>query len=319
MGDGLRTVRLVSGDEATVAAVRAAVGGMSGYGFVASKSADELVAEPSAKGARKGGAVAGDVLLLDARLAGANVYEVCRQLVGKTRCRTWILVDEGNRFADGIAHFCGATGTIAKPLSAAALRKALESGPGAKPAAAPEAARSTKPKSPAFPEALLRDLSGGVDHEVVTALTDPESNLFNYAFLNYKLDEEVKRAQRFGQPLSCVMVGFEGEVSTQVLRELSGIFLQASRDTDVLGRFDVSSFLFFLPSTGPDGAQVMARRVQEEARKQGLRDLVGDPLSISVGIASMPHPEVRRREDLFARARRAFVEAQKTGGVVTSA
>lgn len=309
MGDGLRTVRLVSGDESTVAAARAAVGGLTGFGLAVHASADELASKPP---------VSGDVLLLDSRMAGANVYEVCRQLVGKTRCRTWIVVDEGNRYADGIAHFCGATGTVARPLSTASLRKALETG-AAKSAPAPEASRTGKPKSPAFPETLLRDLSGAVDHELVTTLTDPESNLFNYAFLNYKLDEEVKRAQRFGQPLSCVMVGFEGEVSTQVLRELAGIFLSASRDTDVLGRFDASSFLFFLPSTGPDGAQVMARRVQEEAKKQGLRDVVGDPLAISVGIASMPHPEVRRREDLFARARKAFVEAQKTGGVVTSA
>jgi diguanylate cyclase (GGDEF)-like protein len=310
MGDGLRTVRLVSSDESTVAAARAAVGGLTGWGFAAHDDAKALASKPP---------VAGDVLLLDSRIGGENVYEVCRRLVGKTRCRTWIVVDEGNRYADGIAHFCGATGTLARPLSTGSLRKALESGPASKAPAAPEAARSSKAKSPAFPEALLRDLSGAVDHELVTTLTDPESNLFNYAFLNYKLDEEVKRAQRFGQPLSCVMVGFEGEVSTQVLRELSGIFLSASRDTDVLGRFDASSFLFFLPSTGPDGAQVMAKRVQEEAKKQGLRDLVGDPLSISVGIASMPHPEVRRREDLFARARKAFVEAQKTGGVVTSA
>jgi diguanylate cyclase (GGDEF)-like protein len=308
MGDGLRTVRLVSNDESLIASAKAAASGLAGFEFAAVKSHEELL---------KQAPTAGDVLLLDGRMSGANVYDVCRQLAGKTRCRTYVVVEKSNRTAEGIAHFCGATGTLARPLSGADLRRVLGANEAARPQL-PQASRTSEPKSPSFPDALLRDLSGAVDQNVVTALVDPETSLFNYAYLNYKLDEEFKRAQRFGQPLSCVMLGFEGECSDAVLRELAGIFLSASRDTDVLGRFDVASFLFFLPSTGPDGAQIMAKRVQDEARKHGLRDLVGDPLSIAVGISTMPHPQIARREDLFARARKAFLEAQKTGGVVTS-
>lgn len=307
MGDGLRTVRLVSNDESLSASTKAAAAGLTGFEYVWVKSHEELLAKPP---------VAGDVLLLDGRLSSANVYEACRLLVGKTRCRTFIVIDRDNRVAQGIAHFCGATGTLSRPVSAAELRKLLGAAERERPQL-PQAARGSE-KTPHFPEALLHDLSGTADSSVVSALLDPETRLFNFAFLNYKLDEEFKRAQRFNHPLSCVMLGFEGECSAGVLRELAGIFLLASRDTDVLGRFDLSSFLFLLPSTGPDGAQIMARRVQEEARRHGLRDLVGDPLAISVGISTMPHPAVARREDLFSRARTAFVEAQKTGGVVTS-
>ncbi len=308
MGDGLRTVRLVSGDESLSASIKAAASGLAGFEFAWVKQHGDLLAKPP---------VAGDVLLLDGRLGSANVYEVCRQLVGKTRCRTYIVVEKDNRVAEGIAHFCGATGVLQRPVSAADLRKLLSATERERPALQ-QAARGNE-KSANFPDALLRDLSGASDQSVVAALVDPETQLFDYAFLNYKLDEEFKRAQRFGTPLSCVMLGFEGECSKKVLHQLAGIFLSASRDTDILGRFDVSSFLFFLPSTGPDGAQIMARRVQEAARTQGLCDLVGDPLSIAVGISSMPHPKVGRREDLFSRARAAFLEAQKSGGVVTSA
>jgi GGDEF domain-containing protein len=114
------------------------------------------------------------------------------------------------------------------------------------------------------------------------------------------------------------MLGFEGQASAQVLAELTGIFLQTSRDTDVLGRFDENSFLFLLTHTGPDGAQVMAKRVQEMAQEQRLSDLVGDALQISVGIAFHPHPDVHKKEDLFAAARKAFLAARnKGGGVVT--
>ena len=112
------------------------------------------------------------------------------------------------------------------------------------------------------------------------------------------------------------MLGFEGQASDEILRELAGIFLAASRDTDVLGRFDESSFLFLLPNTGPDGARAMAERVGATAEERGLKDLVGDSLALSVGISSCPHPEIRRREDLYQRARQAFFSARAEGGGV---
>lgn len=309
MPDGLRTIRLVSSDESLVAAARSAVKQLGGYEFASTKASSDLVLKPP---------VAGDVILLDAAMREGNVYEICRSLLGRTRCRTFIVVDRDHRYAQGIAHFCGATGTLEKPLSAAGLRQALDASGAPRPEL-PHTTRSDEPKQPVLPQQLLRDLSGAVDTSLVSALTDPETNLFNYSYLNYKLDEEFKRAQRFTQPLSLVMLGFEGEASEQTLRELSGIFLSASRDTDLLGRFDASSFLFLLPSTGPDGAQIMAKRVEEQARQANLRDLVGDPLQLSVGIAFCPHALVRRREDLFGRARKALLDAQKVGGGVVTA
>jgi diguanylate cyclase (GGDEF)-like protein len=308
MADGLRTVRVLTGDESLLASARAAVRGLEGWELEGCASARELLERPP---------VAGDVILVDVHLGGENAYEACRRLAGRTRCRTFVVVEAGNTLADGIARFCGATGTLQLPLTAAGVRAELER---AAPLAERPESRRDQPREPVLPAALLVDLSGSTDESVVAAVTDQETGLFNYAFLGFKLDEEFKRAQRFGQPLSCVMLGFEGQADEQVLRELAGVFLCASRDTDVLGRFDESAFLFLLPGTGQDGAGIMARRVEELAAERGLRDLVGDRLALAVGISCSPHPEVRRKEDLFARAREAFLAARaEGGGVVTSA
>lgn len=309
MGDGLRTIRVVTTDETLIASARAAAQALEGWEVVTATSVDDLMRVPP---------VAGDVLLLDAWARGGNVYESCRKLTGKTRCRTFVVVEHDNAFADAIARFCGATGVLRRPLVPSKLREAFQAGALPRAPLATEGRGSDK-KGAQLPEELLLDLAGKPDENLVTALADPQTSLFNFAFLNYKLDEEYKRARRFETPLSCVMLGFEGQASESVLRELAAIFLETSRDTDILGRFDESSFLFLLPNTGPDGATVMARRVGEMARARALRDLVGDPLSISVGIASCPHPDVRRREDLFARARRAYVEASADGGGVVTA
>ena len=308
MGNAVRSLRVVTGDESLLASARGAAKALKGFECSAAASSREVLERPTAEG---------DLILIDGRLSSENAYEACRRLTGKTRCRIYVVVEAQNPFASAIARFCGATGTLELPLTTGVLRSAIERG--APERERPEERRDAKRANEA-PAALFADLSGARDEGVIAAVTDPETGLYNYAFLGFKLDEEFKRAQRFGQPLACVMLGFEGQAGEDVLRELAGVFLCASRDTDVLGRFDESSFLFLLPGTGQDGAQIMARRVEELASERGLRDLVGDPRAFAVGIASAPHPEVGRKEDLFARARAAFVEARaEGGGVVTSA
>ena len=301
-------VRLVTSDESLLASVRAAVTGLDGWSIMEPQTVEDLVASQPESG---------DVILLDAWLKTENVYESCRRLTGRTGCRTFVVTDDRNGLAHEIATFCGATGTIERPLSGERLR-ALFEGNERGVRVLPEESREEDSER-ALPERMLQDLVGDGAHRLIDALVDPETGLFSYDYLSFKLDEEYKRSRRFDLPLSCVMLGFEGQVDDEVLGALAAIFLNASRDTDVLGRFDQSSFLFFLPNTGPDGAQVMARRIREEAETEGLRDLVGDRLTIAVGISTCPHPDVEQREDLFTRARKAFLEAQRDGGVVLHA
>jgi len=304
MPEGSRTIRIVTNDEALFAATRGAASSLAGWKIAEPQTTEDLlVARPEP----------GDLILVDAWLRTENVYESCRRLTGKTRCRTFVVTDDRNVLAESIASFCGATGTLQRPISGEKLRAIVEASL-APTSKLPTDDRGSPESERILPEALLRDLSGDGSNRLIDALTDPETGLFGYGYLVFKLDEEFKRARRFEHPLSCVMLGFDGQADESVLAALAGIFLGASRDTDVLGRFDQSSFLFFLPNTGPDGAEVMARRIQIAAQEEGLRDLVGDPLELSVGISFFPHPEIRRREDLLTRARQAFLSGQ--GGIV---
>ena len=308
MPEQKRYVRIVTHDESLFATTRGAVAGLEGWEISEPQSVEDLLAKKHGPS---------DVILLDAWLRTENVYESCRRLTGKTRCRTYIVTDARNGFAEELAAFCGATGTLQRPISGERLRTLLADGENEKRHLPTE--QRGAPVEHALPERLLRDLVGASSHRLIDALTDPETGLYNYDYLGYKLDEEFKRSRRFEQPLSCVMLGFDGQVEEAVLARLSSIFLNASRDTDILGRFDLSSFLFLLPNTGPDGAAVMARRIREAAESEGLHDLVGDRLQIAVGISTSPHPAVKKREDLFARARAAFHAAQRDGGVVIHA
>ena len=307
MTDGLRTIHLVTTDDSLAHSARQAVSELSGWSLAHTSEFAELLESPP---------VASDVVLLDKWLRGGNVYEQLRDLSSRARARAFLIGDHTDH-GEPIARFCGATGVFRRPLSVRQLRDALEQAP--EPAAALPSEQRGEVEDLVLPEQLLTDLSGRPDESLVGALVDPETSLFNYAFLNYKLDEEFKRAKRFGQALSCVMLGFESQVEPLVLSQLAGIFLLASRDTDILGGFDDTSFLFLLPQTPGDGANVMAQRVTEEAQREGLTDLVGDPLVLSVGIASTPHPSILQRADLFREARQAFLAVRDKGGGVALA
>ena len=307
MGDGLRTIHVVTTDESIIAQCRAACTELEGWEVGVRKGYESLLSEPPAQG---------DVILIDKFLWGGNVYEMCAALVGKTRCRIFVVCEFDNQDAEAIARFCGATGVLRSPITNSQLRVLIDESSGPRPHM-PEEGRGAEMEAQSLPEALLVEIATGKeDKSLVHALVDPETSLFNYAFLNYKLDEEFKRARRFHHPLSCVMLGFEGQASEECMRELASIFLCTSRDTDVLGRFDENSFLFLLPNTGPDGARIMADRVRQLAGERGLRDLVGDPMEISVGISWYPLDTIVRKEDLYTRAREAFVAARNAGGGV---
>lgn len=309
MGDGLRTVRVVTTDDSLLASASSAVETIPGWEVAHVKSQDELLTRQP---------VRGDVLLIDSWLRGRNVYEFCRLLAGRTRCRTYIVVERDNDLAQPIARFSGATGVVSRPVNRSVLGEILGADDVAAPL--PSDARDTE-REMDLPEALILDLqhgggAAGSDPTLIRAIIDVETGLFNFAFLNFKLDEEFKRARRFDQPLACAMLGFEGQCSNDVLRELAAIFLEASRDTDLIGRFDENSFLFLLPNTGPDGATIMAGRVASLAEERELTDLVGDKLVISVGIASYPHPDLEDRDQLYGCARDAFINARNDGGGV---
>ena len=310
MGDGLRTLRILTKDDSLLASAEAALSSMEGWELTHVSDADILLESPPCPG---------DLLLIDAWVGGQNAYELCRRLTGHTRCRTFLVVDLENDLAEPIARFCGATGVLNRPLTRGSLSDALANHTSAGPVlpASKRNAETPTAEELEFPSALLTDLRTGEPNQgLITAIIDEGTGLFNYAFLNYKLDEEFKRARRFSDPLACVMLGFEGQAADGVLKELAGIFLASSRDTDILGRFDESSFLFLLPGTGVDGASVMAHRVAQMAQERGLSDLVGDPMCISVGIAHYPSPDIDRREDLYHSARNAFVSARDQGGGV---
>jgi diguanylate cyclase (GGDEF)-like protein len=164
-------------------------------------------------------------------------------------------------------------------------------------------------------------------HKKTEELTtvDALTELFNYRHFRNKLSEELRRADRYRQRFSLLMLDLDHfkkvndahghQTGNIVLRELSNVIKQCVRDVDIVARYGGEEFVIILPQTGDQDALVIAERIRSSIEKayfsnsQGQRDI---QITTSIGIASYPNG-VRTMNQLLEKADQALYKA-KSGG-----
>ncbi len=155
---------------------------------------------------------------------------------------------------------------------------------------------------------------------------DERTGLYNYRYLRTRLEEEFRRAERYAQPLACILVDIDqlGAVNDRrgrslgdrVLTMTAGKVKSALRDVDVCARFGGDEILVLLPNTHLPGAMIAADRLWD-AGAWALTSEEGDlawDVTVSVGVALFPSPDVHSSESLVRAADRALQEAKAAGG-----
>jgi two-component system cell cycle response regulator len=156
------------------------------------------------------------------------------------------------------------------------------------------------------------------------AVQDELTGLYNYRYLQTRLTEEFKRAERYREPLSCVMIDvdhfkrindrFGHDVGDRALREVSARLVKAVREIDVVARYGGEEFLLVLPSTNFSGALSVAERVW---RAIGSDPFVlpdaAERVTASVGVAVYPSRDIRGKDQLVKAADRALYQAKNEG------
>lgn len=126
------------------------------------------------------------------------------------------------------------------------------------------------------------------------AMTDELTGLFNRRYFFDRLVREVQFAERTEQPVSLVIVDFEGQpVSNETIRLAVSALKTTLRSVDVLCRFSETSFACILPATGRHGAILAADRVSSAISRVAMR--------VDVGISAYPSPAVDT-DDLLSSA-----------------
>jgi diguanylate cyclase (GGDEF)-like protein len=157
------------------------------------------------------------------------------------------------------------------------------------------------------------------------SVTDELTGMYNYRYLQLRLDEEVTRAKRYEKHVSLLMMDADdfkhfndryGHIAgDRALSEFAGVLAGVVREVDVVARYGGEEFALVLPETDAAGAFVVAEKIREALAAHLFGDTDGArccTLTVSIGVATYP-TYADDKESLLRRADDALYRA-KNGG-----
>jgi len=154
------------------------------------------------------------------------------------------------------------------------------------------------------------------------AVTDDLTQVYNYRFLKSALRREIKRAGRFAQQLSIVMLDVDNLKTyndkhghlrgSHLLREMAGLLAGQVRSFDLVAKYGGDEFTAILPQTDREGARVVAERMRSAVEKHAFPLVGPGVITVSLGIGVFP-TDGGDVSSLIQAADRALYLAKRTG------
>jgi len=169
-------------------------------------------------------------------------------------------------------------------------------------------------------EAALRE---SVERLEELSITDSLTGLYNQRHFYNTLAVEMTRAQRYGRPLSLMMIDIDdfkdfndsyGHMEgDRVIEQIGATIRRCTRKPDLACRYGGEEFVVLLPETSAFQAAVMAERMRVEFRAHSFHPRPGTAVhkTISIGISQCEKGEESR--SFLSRADSYMYEAKRRG------
>jgi diguanylate cyclase (GGDEF)-like protein len=156
------------------------------------------------------------------------------------------------------------------------------------------------------------------------AQTDPLTGLANLRAFRMRLADEVKRARRYRNPLTCVMADMDHlkpindelghSAGDRAIAAVATVIRAELRETDFGARYGGDEFVLLLPHTAGDEGRILAERVCARLRETAL-EVSGRsvPLGASFGVACLVHDAPDAADALVRAADAALYRAKHAG------
>ena len=168
--------------------------------------------------------------------------------------------------------------------------------------------------------AIVRAATIRFSRAEVEAITDGLTGLYNHRYLHERLDEELQRAERYGDKLSLLFVdcddfksfndAYGHKAGDQALSRIARVLESCSRRIDLAARYGGEEFVLVLVGTGPAGARTVAERVRAEVAASSAA--AGQELTVSIGVATYPR-DATGKDELLDKADWAMYAAKRGG------
>ncbi|MEW6280906.1 MAG: GGDEF domain-containing protein [Candidatus Eremiobacterota bacterium] len=167
---------------------------------------------------------------------------------------------------------------------------------------------------------LAASFVSNLQHQTM-ALVDYTTGLHSGRYFSRRVDQELKRATRYGHCFSLVVMDLDDfkavndtyghQMGDRVLRDVAGTLTSCCRrDVDVVARYGGEEFVFLLPHTPLEGARCMAERVLKRLATEPVS--MGASVTMSAGVASFPE-DGSDYAGLFAVADARLYAAKRAG------
>jgi two-component system, cell cycle response regulator len=179
----------------------------------------------------------------------------------------------------------------------------------------------------------LQDQLRATQHKLEEqSITDGLTGLKNRRLFDERLDEEFRRAQRYSDPVSLIMIDldhfkqvndrFGHQMGDLVLREAASCIRASIRDPDICARYGGEEFTVILPKTHLSGALAVAERIwrelgnkvyHQEITEGGRAKPVDVRVTASIGLAFYPSKDITSAALLVKFADEALYQAKHSG------
>jgi len=150
------------------------------------------------------------------------------------------------------------------------------------------------------------------------AIRDGLTGLFNHKKSLDLLEEEIKRAKRYSNMLSVLMLDIDyfkkvndnygHQVGDDVLVKVSEIIQENIRETDIAGRYGGGEFLIIFPQTRCKDALNTAKRINKTLKQHVFKE--GFSLTISAGLSEW---QGENAAQLIKKADELLYQAKNSG------
>ncbi len=157
------------------------------------------------------------------------------------------------------------------------------------------------------------------------AQTDPLTGLANLRAFRARLEDEVKRARRYGTPLTAVMADMDHlkpvndelghAAGDRAIAAVAAVMRAELRETDFGARYGGDEFVLLLPHTTAEEGRVLAERICARLKETSL-DVSGRriPIGASFGIACLSEDGTENAADALVRAADSALYRSKRAG-----
>ncbi len=150
-------------------------------------------------------------------------------------------------------------------------------------------------------------------------LFDALTNVFNRRTLESRLSLELKRVNRYQQPVTIIMTDLDHfkqvndtyghDYGDQVLITVASLFKEEIRDTDFVGRVGGEEFVLVLPNTDKEAGLFVANRMRNRVEAYAFEH---GEVTFSGGAVSAPEDGTDMKE-LLKKADQALYRAKENG------